>query len=71
MELCAEISGSFGEALDCGSKGLLVRDSPPAETLCCVFEQDTIRCLVLVQRRKARKCPHMTETLLSVWDGKH
>ena len=25
-----------------GIEGLLVRDSPPAESLCCVLEQDTL-----------------------------
>ena len=30
-----ECSGSIERALDWGSKGLLVLDSPPAESLCC------------------------------------
>ena len=33
------------------------------ESLCCVLEQDTIRCLELVQPRKIR--PNMTEKLLN------
>ena len=33
-----------------------------AESLCCVLEQDTFHCLVLVQPRKT--CPDMTEKLL-------
>ena len=42
---------------------LLVRVSPPAESLWCVCEQETIRCYVLVQPRKTR--PDMTEKLLT------
>ena len=30
------------EELKIGVIGLLVRDSPPAESLCCILEQDTL-----------------------------
>ena len=44
-------------------EGLLVRDSPG--TLHYVLEQDTILCLVLVQRRNMGNCPNITEKLLT------
>ena len=44
-----------------GIEGLLVRDSPPAGSLCCVFEQGS----VLVQSRKMRNRPDMTENVLT------
>ena len=47
-----------------GIKGLLV-DSPQAELLCCVLEQDTFLCLVLVQPRRTGNLPDMTEKLLT------
>ena len=47
-----------------GIKGLLVRVSPPSESLFCVHQQDTFYLqLVLVQPRKTR--PDMTEKLLT------
>ena len=44
-------------------EGLLVQASPLLKSLCCVLEQNTIRCLVLVKPRKT--CPCMTEKLLT------
>ena len=35
-------------------EGLLVRASNPAESLCCVLEQDTICCLLLTQQDPSR-----------------
>ena len=46
-----------------GIEGLLVLDSLPADSLCCVLEHDTL-CAVLVQFRKTH--PDMTEKLLTV-----
>ena len=43
-ELTVERSGSVGR-VTCvrqGIEGLLVRDSLPAESLCCIHEQDTL-----------------------------
>ena len=44
---------------------MLVRASPPAESMCCFLEQDTIsaQCLVLAQPRMT--CPDTTEHLLT------
>ena len=60
----AETSGSV---VRLEIKGMVFQDSPLAETLCCVLEQDTsfIHCLILVHSRKTRNCPGMTETLLT------
>ena len=55
--LDAKRSSSVGRALDWGSKGLLVRDSLPAESLCCVLEQDTLS--------DALTHPNLTEKLLT------
>ena len=44
-----------------------VRDSPPAESLRCVLEQDTLsaaKC-ILVQFRKTDNRPDMTDKLLT------
>ena len=58
-----EWSSSVHRALDWGSKAI-VRDS--RDSLCYVLEQDTFfSCLVLVQPRKARNGPDMTEKLLT------
>ena len=45
-----------------GIEVLLVRDSPPVESLYCIIEQDTfmVRCLELVQPRKTENCPNIT-----------
>ena len=39
------------------AEGLLVRDSPLVESLCCVLEKDTLSTayIVLVQTRKTEK----------------
>ena len=37
-----EGSDSVGRAIRLGIEGLLVRDSPPAESLCCLVKQDTL-----------------------------
>ena len=47
MNLQLECSGSNGRAL-----GLLVQDSPPAETLCCVLGQDTLSLLSTCSTQK-------------------
>ena len=44
QHICAEHGGSVGRGLDWVSKGgwFKVKASPPVESLCCVFEQDTL-----------------------------
>ena len=41
---------------------LLVRDSSPAEFLCCVLEQHILlAALVMAQPKNTENCPDMTE----------
>ena len=53
----------IGRALDWGWKVCWFEPHRWAESQCCVLEQDTVHCLVLVQPRKIR--PDVTEKLLT------
>ena len=62
--------GSVGRVCNWGSnEGLLVRDSPPSESLCCALEQDTISTVKYWFSPGDRNSSDMTRNV--DWDVKH
>ena len=48
-----------------GIEGMLVRDSPPAQSILCPVARHVIYCSLLVQAMKTGKRPNITEHLLA------